>query len=979
KKLKSYYYYDKTLLYIKDKIAEFEYDNELFNESLKLIANNLVSHNEEYFDELIKRIDFIVLPKSFESLNNDNNKNNTVIKCNVDHNKDIKKINFFIDLPIELLIVDTLWMLFIAKIARDNFGEFKYSYAGKMKKSLFNKEQSLYNGIDFQSNRCFEPYFKQYSLWRNRAFDSVKKYHDNSDVVMITLDLKSFYYSVRFDFDKLNDMLNNDKRLNEIKFITQILHKVYMKYTKLISKYRKGIMESDKYSVLPIGLLSPIVLRELYLKRMDEELTQKTNAFYYGRYVDDILLVLSTTNDTKDYSVDEYIHKYLVETKIVSNSDRKGIYKFLQYKNVRIQKEKVNCFYFEKGVKDILVEIYDKSIRTNSSEANMLPDIDLLNKSFNSRAYDINTSDGSSKIRNLEFMKSNNYNATLFVNGLKRLIKNTKFEMSEIEKYLDEILEFYDKSQGVEFSGSWRSIFELFVLCSDKVRAKKFYKNMSNYIESLSFNLLEDVILSNKKNAVLNRLKRNLKKKLSSSLALAVSLNYNIGILKSVDLSKKFRNANMMNHKLISYPLINYSKSNKYYDISLINLNTQEILLETEARRELFDLDEEKLKWTPRFIHLDELYFCVFLYNIGTNYKMYRKNNDEIFHKYLKINNLPNAMNNPIINDEIHELNGISIETQDIYVEENSNSNKTRIGLVNTRVSEEDVLEYILNPLEGMTPDKKERLYKVLETAREEGVQYLVFPEFYLPVLWLYDISNFSRQYGITIITGLQYITCNNKAYNIVCVMKSVQNKFGFRNCIPLYREKNHYAPDEKIDLAKMGYECKDATEPLYYIINNGNVSMGVILCFEFTDINSRAGMKSKVDLLFIPQLNRDTNYFSSIVESAARDLHCFVVQANTSAYGDSRITAPYKTNFKDIARIKGGINDVVIVGEVDVAELKQHQRQYKVNLEKQIAGCMKCKKISKNLKDMNRICGKCSKNVHKGKIKGLPPNFDLK
>lgn len=112
----------------------------------------------------------------------------------------------------------------------------------------------------------------------------------------------------------------------------------------------------------------------------------------------------------------------------------------------------------------------------------MLPDIDLLNKSFNSRAYDINTSDGSSKIRNLEFMKSNNYNATLFVNGLKRLIKNTKFEMSEIEKYLDEILEFYDKSQGVEFSGSWRSIFELFVLCSDKVRAKKFYKNMSNYI-----------------------------------------------------------------------------------------------------------------------------------------------------------------------------------------------------------------------------------------------------------------------------------------------------------------------------------------------------------------------------------------------------------------------------------------------------------------------------------------------------------------
>lgn len=41
--------------------------------------------------------------------------------------------------------------------------------------------------------------------------------------------------------------------------------------------------------------------------------------------------------------------------------------------------------------------------------------------------------------------------------------------------------------------------------------------------------------------------------------------------------------------------------------------------------------------------------------------------------------------------------------------------------------------------------------------------------------------------------------------------------------------------------------------------------------------------MKTNIDMLFIPQLNRDTNYFASIVESAARDLHCFVIQANTS------------------------------------------------------------------------------------------------
>ena len=64
--------------------------------------------------------------------------------------------------------------------------------------------------------------------------------------------------------------------------------------------------------------------------------------------------------------------------------------------------------------------------------------------------------------------------------------------------------------------------------------------------------------------------------------------------------------------------------------------------------------------------------------------------------------------------------------------------------------------------------------------------------------------------------------------------------------------------------------------------------------------------MKSKIELLFVPQLNKDTNYFSAIVESTSRDLHCFVIQANTSAYGDSRITAPYKTEEKNILQIKG-------------------------------------------------------------------------
>lgn len=63
--------------------------------------------------------------------------------------------------------------------------------------------------------------------------------------------------------------------------------------------------------------------------------------------------------------------------------------------------------------------------------------------------------------------------------------------------------------------------------------------------------------------------------------------------------------------------------------------------------------------------------------------------------------------------------------------------------------------------------------------------------------------------------------------------------------------------------------------------------------------------------------------------DSAVRDLHAFVVQANTSFYGDSRITGPYDRDSKDIFKIKGGDNDHVVIGTVNFEKLNTYQRNY--------------------------------------------------
>ena len=97
--------------------------------------------------------------------------------------------------------------------------------------------------------------------------------------------------------------------------------------------------------------------------------------------------------------------------------------------------------------------------------------------------------------------------------------------------------------------------------------------------------------------------------------------------------------------------------------------------------------------------------------------------------------------------------------------------------------------------------------------------------------------------------------------------------------------------------------------------------------CYELANIEHRALFKSKVDLLFASEYNNDVNYFSNIVETVSRDVHCYFVQANSSDFGDSRITAPKKTEEKDILRLKGGENNVVLLGKIDVKKLREFQK----------------------------------------------------
>jgi hypothetical protein len=91
--------------------------------------------------------------------------------------------------------------------------------------------------------------------------------------------------------------------------------------------------------------------------------------------------------------------------------------------------------------------------------------------------------------------------------------------------------------------------------------------------------------------------------------------------------------------------------------------------------------------------------------------------------------------------------------------------------------------------------------------------------------------------------------------------------------------------------------------------------------------LEHRRRFRGRVYGLFVPEWNQDTETFSALVEASALDIHAYIIQCNDRMFGDSRIRSPAKDSWKrDIVRLRGGIEEYFVIGELDVAALRKFQ-----------------------------------------------------
>ncbi|MBZ0190680.1 MAG: hypothetical protein K8F34_03175 [Candidatus Kuenenia stuttgartiensis] len=114
-------------------------------------------------------------------------------------------------------------------------------------------------------------------------------------------------------------------------------------------------------------------------------------------------------------------------------------------------------------------------------------------------------------------------------------------------------------------------------------------------------------------------------------------------------------------------------------------------------------------------------------------------------------------------------------------------------------------------------------------------------------------------------------------------------------------------------------------------LINHGDFQFALLVCSELTNIAYRSALRGKVDALFVLEWNQDTESFNALVESAALDIHSYIIQCNDRQYGDSRIRAPHKDSWmRDIVRVKGGVEDYFVTGAIDIQTLRTFQSSHR-------------------------------------------------
>ncbi|WP_417785050.1 hypothetical protein [Tenacibaculum sp.] len=524
KKLKSHIYYDNTDILLRKQLVEFETNktkdiNTLFgsspkpykfgniftigrkipvNEKLEVLTKMLNEYGEseesiEFFDYLFSKLSVNFFPKKIK--NNDvESDSNFISNVRVSMNYELERVTSFVNAPIEFHILSVLWIM-----------DRGYQLDSKLSDSCYGNRLLLNGDKDnvVQGSGLFKPYFNQYQSWRDDSVTTATELLDkNKNVLFINLDIKDYFHSVRM---KVNDVFGN----NDLDKLSLFMKRIHIDYTlQISSKYQvpenftsEIINENNEVIkvILPIGLLSSYILANDYLKNFDKEIEHIIKPAFYGRYVDDILMVISPSAmldedenlielSSKGYSKTERIISEIFDPIIKVYKDEKkkvNNFKLSSYESLFCQSGKSLVYYFKHSESSLVIDKLKKELDERSSEFRDIP-LDTSDDSFEKSAYHLLYDNSEGKIRTLKDYKEDRFGLTVFLST--KIFTALRQQKQIPSEEIDKILKFFKGENCIDFYRMWEKIFTLFLVNNNAKAYVDFYLHCVEQIDKISNN-----------------------------------------------------------------------------------------------------------------------------------------------------------------------------------------------------------------------------------------------------------------------------------------------------------------------------------------------------------------------------------------------------------------------------------------------------------------------------------------------------------
>lgn len=979
KKLKSSVYYDKTNLILRDKIVRFESSqNEELNKYFETLWDDFLSDNQNWKDlrnKILSQIDVVLLPKKIKDTSEKDHKESQVVTNFVaDNTIEVEEIQYFIDMPIEGHVLGVLWVFLVGwKLDK----ELQNCYGNRIRKKLYTN--SSFSAT--YSPYLFEPYFEKYESWRDMALEKAQNYlKQGDDILIMSLDFKRFFYSVDITMkfmDSLLDVgeqstgfnLDIEKRIND--FVADVIFAYHKKISHFDDKVGK---------VLPIGFIPSNILANYCLKNFDDAIAVGWSPLYYGRYVDDILIVdrveknspISQQIHGGTLTIDSAISHYLVQSSrwpyytkrgkaILKN--KKETYTVLpeytqplgEMTKLEIQQQKAKVFYFDKDNTDALITCFREKIGKSRSEFRQMPEDDAVFQRDDYQSIFELEQSGLNKFRDVKGVALDKFQLSKYLGKYQRI--SGLVNDSKKARFIQDISKIFTPESIIKNYILWEKVFTVLVTNEAFTDLRKFVDLIRKAISNVDFK--GDITVPQEPSLYTQYLHNALERFLISGLSRAISLYWtnenwtseNSRLMEELglstnekDLPRQYNDTRMSDKSMyVIWPdllltILQRDQRNTSFSLNCTLPKKVYEYLSVFKNQDAFNvLDKIQYSYYPYMVTLYDLSLA---YQIA---KVCSENNKREVNDINWLNNKYNDLNyktrdglpslaislhkfpeTESTNGEVDSCKSDQLENQKhkVFCVGKKVLSKVRVAISSIKM-EDSNFQLLVQGNPNRSYERYQRISKLVNEAIVQKANVLVMPEACVPYEWLSTLARTSAKNQMAIITGVEHLIESGNVYNMTAVILPFESE-EYRCAQIFFHHKNHFAPDERRQV--IGYRLNPIEGDGYELYRWNDFYFSVYCCYELASIRDRAIFQSYADAIIAVEWNHDVNYYSNIIESLSRDIHCYCIQVNSADYGDSRVTIPTKTEKKDILRTKGGEYPTVLATTIDVQKLREFQ-----------------------------------------------------